>query len=218
MGSIALVRKRLDEVLQKIEKRRKAKGNKKKEITFSAEEAVFRDILEGRMPLRVHIHKVDDIAVLLRLVDQFKIRVAVEHAMDVDQPEIFRELKKRGIPVTYGPLDAFPYKVELRHKSWRNIRHLLDSKVTFGLMTDHPVTPARQLLVQTRWFIRSGLSKQQAIEIVSRKNAEILGVDQFLGTLQRGKWASFICWNGDPFDMTRFPVAVFGEGALLFEE
>lgn len=218
MGTVAVFRRKFDEVFQKMEKHQKARGKKKEEITFSAEEGVIRDILAGKTRLRVHVHKVDDIAVLLRLVDDFKIKVTVEHAMDVDQPDIFLELKKRNISVTYGPLDAFPYKVELKHKSWRNIRHLLDSQVAFGLMTDHPVTPARQLLMQTRWFTRSGLSRQEAIELASRKNAEILGIDKILGSLEKGKWASFIGWNGDPFDMTRYPVAVYGEGELLFSE
>jgi imidazolonepropionase-like amidohydrolase len=39
-----------------------------------------------------------------------------------------------------------------------------------------------------------------------------------LGSLEKGKWASFTCWNGDPFDVTSFPVAVYGEGKLLFAE
>ena len=218
MGAVAVLRQKLDDVFQKWQRHRKARGRKKEDITFSAEEAVIRDVLRGRIRLRVHVHKIDDIAVLLRLVDDFRIVVSVEHAMDVNQSDIFRELKKRDIPVTYGPLDAFPYKVELKHKSWRNIRHLLDSEVEFGLMTDHPVTPAKQLLMQTRWFTRAGLTRQDAIEIVSRKNAEILGVNNILGTLEKGKWASFSCWNGDPFDLTKYPVAVYGEGRLLFSD
>ncbi len=218
MGAVAVLRKRLDEVSQKMQKHGRATGKKKEEITFSAEETVLREVLTGETRLRVHVHKVDDIAALLRLVDEFKLKVTVEHVMDVEQPDIFRELKKRRIPVTYGPVDAFAYKVELKHASWRNVRHLLDSQVEFGLMTDHPVTPARELFFQTRWLTRSGLSKQQAIEVVSRKNAEILGVDKILGTLEKGKWASFTCWNGDPFDLTSYPTAVHGEGRLLFSE
>jgi imidazolonepropionase-like amidohydrolase len=218
MGAIALLRKRLDEVYQKMQKHKKARGKKKADITFSAEEAVLRDLLAGRLRLRAHAHKIDDIAALLRVVDDFKIKVSVEHAMDVYQPEIFRELKKRNIPVIYGPLDAFAYKVELKHEDWQNIRHLLDSQVEYGLMTDHPATPARQLFLQTRWFTRAGISKQEAIELVSRKNAEILGLSKILGTLEKGKWASFICWNRDPFDLTSYPVAVYGEGKLLYSE
>jgi imidazolonepropionase-like amidohydrolase len=218
MGAIALLRKRLDEVLQKEEKFRTARGAKKQEFTFSAEEKIFRDILSRKVRLRAHVHKIDDIAALLRLVDEFKIRITVEHAGDVHQPEIFRELKKRNIPVTYGPLDGFAYKVELKHESWRNIHYLLDSKVQFGLMTDHPVTPARQIFLQTRWFMRAGASRQEAVAIVSRRNAELLGIDNILGTLEKGKWASFSCWTHDPFDLASYPVAVYGEGELLFSE
>lgn len=218
MGSVALLRKKLYEVKQKMESKRKARGKKKEEISFTAEENILREILEGKNHLRAHVHKIDDIAVLLRLVDEFKIRVTVEHAMDVHQPEILGELKKRKIGVTYGPIDSFAYKVELKHENWRNIRLLMESRVNYGLMTDHPVIPARQLFYQTRWFTRAGLSRQGAIELVSRGNAELLGIQAFLGTLEKGKWASFICWNGDPFDLTAYPTAVYGEGECLYEE
>ncbi len=218
MGAMAFLRKRLDEVRQKVQQHRKAQGKKKEDITFSAEEIVLKELLAGKIRMRAHVHKIDDIAALLRVVDEFKIKVTVEHAMDVHQPEIFRELRKRKISVTYGPIDSFAYKVELKHENWRNIRHLLESGVHFGLMTDHPVTLARQLFLQTRWFTRAGLSKQQAIELISRKNAEILGIQNILGTLEKGKWASFTCWNKDPFDLTGYPVAVYGEGECLFSE
>jgi len=216
MGAIAVLRKMLDEVKQKGQRWRRARGSKKDEISFSAEERVIRDVLSGKTRLRAHVHKIDDIAALLRIVDEFKIKVTVEHAMDVHRADIFRELKKRRIPVTYGPIDAFAYKVELKHENWRNIRHLIASRVDCGLMTDHPVTPARQLFFQTRWFLRSGFTKQQAVELVSRNNAQILGLDKVLGVLAKGKWASFVGWNGDPFDLTSYPVAVYGEGKLLY--
>jgi imidazolonepropionase-like amidohydrolase len=218
MGALAVLRTKLDEVRQKAEKRRRTRGTKKQEITLSAAEVVLRDVLTGKHVLRAHVHKIDDIAALLRLADEFKLKVSVEHAMDVHQPEAFEELRKRRIPVTYGPVDAFAYKVELKHEHWRNIHHLLRSRVRFGLMSDHPVTPSRQLLLQTRWFTRAGMSKQQAIELVSRRNAEIIGIDKVLGTLEEGKWASLTGWNGDPFDLTAYPVAVYGEGTLLFSE
>jgi imidazolonepropionase-like amidohydrolase len=218
MGALALLRKRLDEVRQKIEKRAKAKGKKKDEVVFSAEEAVLRDILERRTVLRCHVHKIDDIAALLRIVDEQRLRVTVEHACDVHRPEIFRELARRGIPVIFGPVDSFAYKVELKHENWRNIRHLLASGVSFGLMTDHPVVLSRQLFHQTRWFVRCGMSRQAAIELVSRRNAELLGLGKKLGTLEKGKWASFVGWSGDPFDLVAHPTTVYGEGRRLYSE
>jgi imidazolonepropionase-like amidohydrolase len=78
--------------------------------------------LGRKIRLRAHVHKIDDIAALLRLVDEFKIHVTVDHAGDVHRPEIFQELKKRKIPVVYGPIDSFAYKVELKHEDRRNVR------------------------------------------------------------------------------------------------
>ena len=213
MGALSILRARLSQVKDKMEKGRK--GGK---AGLSAEEEVVRSLLLKKLGLRVHVHKIDDIASLLRLQEEFGIGITVDHACDVNDGHIYAALKERGIPVVFGPMDAFAYKVELRHENWRNVRHLLASGVEFGLMTDHPVVPQRNLLLGLRWFLRCGLNRQDAIEIVTRRNAQILGVDSFLGTLARGKWASFSCWNGDPFDITRYPVKVIGEGATLFEE
>ena len=218
MGALAILRSKLHDVQTKVNKLKRSKGAKKEEVSFSAEEVVLRDVLSRKLVLRCHVHKIDDIAALLRIVDEFKLKVTVEHAGDVHEPAIFAELKRRGIPVVYGPTDSIAYKVELKHDSWRNVRLLIESGVDYGLMTDHPVNLARLLFIQTRWFTRSGLSKQEAVELVSRKNAEIIGIDGFLGTLAKGKWASFTCWNGDPFDITSYPVEVFGEGEQVFSD
>jgi imidazolonepropionase-like amidohydrolase len=218
MGAVALLRKKLDEAAHKLEKFNKARGKSKNEIDFSAEEMVWRDLLKGKERLRVHVHKTDDIASLLRVVDEYGLKVTVEHACDVHEPEIFAELKKRRIPVVYGPIDSHAYKVELKHSDWRNLHCLLESGVEFGLMTDHCVMLQQQLLHQLRWFVRCGLDRRQALEIITRKNAEILGIDKILGTLAKGKWASFTGWNGDPFNLTSFPVAVYGEGEALYRE
>ena len=217
MGSLSLLRARLAAVKHKMGKAAKG-GTAGADSALTAEEEVIRSLLSGKQGLRVHVHKIDDIASLLRLQEEFGIGVTVDHACDVNDGHIYSVLRERGIPVVFGPMDAFAYKVELKHENWRNVRHLLESGVDFGLMTDHPITPQRNLLLESRWFIRCGLNRQDAIEIVTRRNAQILGLDGILGTLGKGKWASFSCWNGDPFDVTRYPVKVFGEGAVVFEE
>jgi imidazolonepropionase-like amidohydrolase len=223
MGALSLLRARLAQVKSKLERRggkdgKGKAGAKGSDDALSAEDEVIRDILSGKQGLRVHVHKIDDIASLLRLQEEFGIRVTVDHACDVNDGHIYSVLKERGVPVVFGPLDAFAYKVELKHENWRNVRHLLESGVDFGLMTDHPVIPQRNLFLTLRWFLRCGLNRQDAIEIVTRRNAQILGLNDILGTLDKGKWASFSCWNGDPFDVSRYPVTVFGEGAVVFEE
>ncbi len=219
MGSLSLLRSRLAQVRKKLEAARgKKAGAKAAEAELSAEDEVIREILDGTIGLRIHVHKIDDIASLLRLQEEFGVRVTVDHACDVNDGHIYTLLRERGIPVVFGPLDAFAYKVELKHENWRNVRFLIESGVDFGLMTDHPVIPQRNLALELRWFMRCGLNRQDAIEIITRRNAQILGIEGQLGTLEKGKWASFICWNGDPFDVTRYPVKVVAEGNVVYEE
>jgi imidazolonepropionase-like amidohydrolase len=156
MGVLAVLRSKLHDVREKMEKE---KTKKDADVTYTAEELVLKSALIGEERLRVHVHKADDIASLLRLVDEFGLSVTVEHTCDIHEEEIYRELNTLGIPVVFGPMDSFPYKVELRHKKWGNIRCLIGSGVQFGLMIDHPVTLQKMMLFQLRWFLRAGLSK-----------------------------------------------------------
>ena len=215
MGALAILRAKLFEARQKMAKEQ---AKEDADVTYTAEEVVLKSLLNGEDRLRVHVHKSDDIAALLRFVDEFGLKVTVEHSCDVHEADTYRELAARGIPVIYGPMDSLAYKVELKHESWRNLRYLIDSGVEFGLMTDHPVILQKMLLFELRWFLRMGLSKQAALEIITRKNAQILGIDDVLGTLESGKWASFVGWNGDPFSLESYPVAVYGEGTKIFQD
>lgn len=216
MGALSLLRARLEAVRAKMRKGKRLPAGRKHEAELSAEDAVVRDLLTRKETFRVHVHKADDIDALLRFVDEFRLRVTCEHTMDVRDARVYEKLKRRGIPVVYGPLDSFAYKVELKHKSPLNARLLMESGVEFGLMTDHPVILQQTMLLTLRWFLRAGMSKQEAIELATLGNARLLGLERKLGTLERGRWASFVCWNGDPFDLARYPVKVYGEGRVLY--
>ena len=218
MGALSLLRSKLDAVRAKMDKRKRLPAGKKRDVEFSAEEEVVRALLERREVFRVHVHKADDIDALLRIVDEFKLRVTCEHTMDVNDARVYETLRKRGIPVVYGPLDSFAYKVELRHKDPLNARLLLESGVEFGLMTDHPVILQQTMLMTLRWFLRAGLTKGGALEVATRRNAAILGLGGKLGTLEKGKWASFVCWSGDPFDLASRALEVYGEGKVVYRE
>lgn len=212
MGCLALLRSEFREIMQKMLQKKK-----KSDDPLNPRQKVLKDILDRKARLRVHVHKSDDIAALLRFVDEFKLDVTVEHACDVHDLETFKILAKRRIPVIYGPVDCFGYKVELKHASPKNIKFLLESGVEYGLMSDHPVILQGNLLLCLRYFLRFGLTKSEAIQILTKKNAGLIGLDNVLGELSKDKWASFICWNGDPFELSSYPAAVYGEGRKIYQ-
>ena len=175
-------------------------------------------VIKGEEVLRVHVHKADDIAGLMMLRREFNLRVVIEHACDVHTRETFEKIKREGIPIVYGPVDAFAYKTELKHEYWRNVKYLIEVKPFFGLMSDHPVVLQRNLYLQLRFFRRFGMSRDECISLITYNNAKILGIDNVVGSLEPGKWASFVVWNGDPFSLESYPILVVGEGKVLHSE
>ena len=174
-------------------------------------------LIKGEYKIMCHLHKEDDALFLMSLADQFGIKPIINHGMDFHSNEIFQEIKKRNLSLVYGPLDSHPYKVELKHESWRNVEFVQNSGVRFALISDHPVILQRTLFLTTRHFMRFGATKEQCISYVSSKPAEILGLDD-LGTVEKGKLASFSVWNKDPFELDAYPTMVFGEGNLVHQE
>lgn len=90
---------------------------------------IFLDMLSKRLGVFVHFHKEDDAILLIQLAKKFDLKTMAHHCMGIYREEVFIYLHSIDIPVVYGPLDSFQYKVELKNESWRNVKPLIDSKV-----------------------------------------------------------------------------------------
>ena len=214
MGAIAMLREQLIKA-----KKAKVLLKKRKKIREEIEPLteIFMDILDGKLPLMVHVHKEDDIVVLMNLVDEFGIKAVINHGCDVHSTELWEKVKARNMDVIYGPVDSFSYKVELKHEYWRNIKYIVDVRPRFAVMSDHPVVLQRNLYLQLRFFRRFGMSKEESISLISGNSADILDLKN-IGKLKKGYFASLVVWNGDPFSMDSYPMMVIGEGKIVHEE
>jgi imidazolonepropionase-like amidohydrolase len=214
MGAVAILRENFIKArkLQKLLETEKKVIDEVEPLT-----ELFMDILSNRLKMMVHVHKEDDIMVLLQLIKEFGIKVIANHCVDVHREEVFTALKASSVPVIYGPMDSFPYKVELKHESWRNAEKLLKSGAKFSIMSDHPVILQRNILYSLRHLLRFGLSKADAISKISKEAAEIIGA-QNIGQVRAGFKASIVVWNGDPFSLSSYPILVIAEGRTVYEE
>lgn len=212
MGAVGILRMELAMGKKLIEQ---LKLEKKIPAELSPRDETIIALLEGKERLRIHVHKEDDLSAILRIKDEFNLEITIEHAGNFCSTESFKKLKEKNIPLIYGPLDSFPYKTELKDDSVENVKKLIDGDLKFGLMTDHPVILQRNMLLQLKHLLRYGMKKEDCIKVITKNNAEILKIDNVLGTLDKGKWASFICWNGSPFSLESYPIKIYGEGKEL---
>ncbi|MBX8634528.1 MAG: amidohydrolase family protein [Candidatus Thermoplasmatota archaeon] len=213
MGAISILKGELIKA-RKASNLLRRKKKSKDEIEPHVE--ALMDILDGRQTLMVHVHKEDDIVNLIGLVKEFGFSAVINHAGDVHSGELWTKVRKAKLNVIYGPVDAFSYKVELKHEKWQNVKYLTESGLKYCLMTDHPVVLQRNLFLQLRFFLRYGLSKEEAISLITGNAAEILKCPD-IGTLKKGNKASMVIWNKDPFSLDSWPVMVIGEGKVLVE-
>ena len=242
MGIYALLEKKFDDLLIKKEKAELSKEkkiiglNKKKkdkkltknefeaekkilerelELAFTSEENAILELLSGKKVAKVHVHKDDDVLYLIKLVKKYNLNVTADHTGDVFNKNIFDELGKNKIPVVYGPLGCLGYKVELKHAYYQNAKLLMESKAFYGLMTDHPVIHTIALRDSLKFFLIQGISEEDAISLITYKNAKLLGIDNVLGTIEKGKLASLVVWDKNPLNLAAFPTLVVGEGKVL---
>jgi imidazolonepropionase-like amidohydrolase len=214
MGAVAMLRENFN-------KARKMKNllETEKKVIDEVEPLteLFMDILSNKLKLMIHVHKEDDIMVLLHIIKEFGIKAIANHCVDVHREEIFTALKASSVPIIYGPMDSFPYKVELKHESWRNVEKLLNSGAKFSIMSDHPVILQRNVFYSLRHLLRFGLSKAHAISKITKEAAEIIGA-QNIGQVRLGYKASLVLWNGDPFTLSNYPISVIAEGKMVYQE
>lgn len=242
MGVYAMLEKKFDEVIRK---REKALLKKEKDLHSLEKEAVkeslteeeisvrkgfiqeeyrqsftpmdiaVMELLDGKKTAKVHVHKEDDALYLIDFVKKYGIKVTADHLGDVFHTEIFNEFADAGIPIVYGPLGSVGYKVELKHAYYQNAGLLMQSRAFFGLMTDHPVIWTPFLRDSLKFFLIHGMTPEEAISIITYRNAKILGLEESLGSVEAGKAASLLVWDTDPLSLAAYPRMVMAEGEIV---
>jgi imidazolonepropionase-like amidohydrolase len=72
-----------------------------------------------------------------------------------------------------------------------------------------------RLLEAAAWAVRHGLAPSVALELVTRRPAEMLGLGDELGILAVGRRADVVVLSGDPFEITSHVLAVYSSGKLV---
>ncbi len=90
----------------------------------------------------------------------------------------------------------------------------LSVSITSGYESYVPKT--RVVLFEAQVAAAYGLGWQRALQAVTIEPAKALGIDTDYGTIQQGKVADLVCYDGDPFEYTSHVSAVFTNGRLVY--
>lgn len=173
-------------------------------------------VLDGDLPLRVHAHRADDIVTVFRIADEFGIEdLSIEHATEGHL--VAEHFVERDVPAVVGPSFYSAAKYELRNITFETPGLLHDAGVQVAIQTDAPVVPQKHLDVCVGLAVRAGLPESAALDSVTRVPAEILGIEDRVGTLAPGTDADLVVWDGPFYQFDTSTEHVFVDGEHIFD-
>jgi imidazolonepropionase-like amidohydrolase len=163
-------------------------------------------VVEGRIPLLVRVHRASDILQVLRLAREEKIKVILE---GVEEGWLVaREIAAAGVPVIIDSQADLPDQFETLGARLDNAARLQAAGVTVAIMGSRDVNNLRQARFNAGLAVANGLPRDQAMATLTANPARMWGMTT-VGTLEVGKEADVVLWNGDPLETSTWPLAVF---------
>jgi imidazolonepropionase-like amidohydrolase len=153
------------------------------------------DILNQKLLVSSHGYRADEFLALVRLAEEFGFRIqTLQHG--VEAYKIATELKNSGVAaVVWSDWGAF--KLESYDATSYNARLLMEAGVVTSLHSDDA-----EISTRMNWeagkLLRSGVDEVQALSTVTNQAAKAIAIDNRIGSLEAGKDADFVIWNGNP--------------------
>lgn len=211
MGTAALLRETLYKAVDYMKEKELGKDDFKTDIKMEA----LIPVLKKEIPLKAHAHRADDIFTAIRIAKEFDLRLTLDHCTEGHL--IVDELSKEAYAAIVGPSMTERSKIELKEMSFETPACLDNAGVKIAIMTDHPVIPVHYLPVCAALAVKSGLSVESALKAITINPAEILGVDDRVGSIEEGKDADIVIFDKHPLDILAKAQCVLIDGEVAFK-
>lgn len=174
-------------------------------------------VIEGELPLFLETHRAADILNVLDVVEEYPVRLVLVGATEGYM--VADALADAGVTVVLGPVQRILNyeKNEYRnHKAWcaaalakAGVPVVLASSGRLG-------TETRFLSFSAAEAVASGLCPNKALAAITVDAAKVLGIDDQVGTLEKGKDADILIMDGDPLSSSSRVEMVFIKGEIAF--
>jgi imidazolonepropionase-like amidohydrolase len=173
------------------------------------------EALRGERIVHHHTHRADDIVTVLDMVEQFGFRVVLHHVSEAWK--VADAIAADPTPCSLIVIDSPGGKEEALEIRASNAAVLADLGVPVALHTDDPITDSRWFLRSGGLAIRDGLSEEAALAALTLRGAEMLGLDDRVGSLEVGKDADLVVLSGAPFSVWTHVLETWVEGTRVFD-
>jgi imidazolonepropionase-like amidohydrolase len=171
-------------------------------------------MLRGEVPALITAHRSIDILDALRLQREFGFKLVLDGASEAFM--VIPEIKAAGIPVILHPT-MMRTGGSTRNAAVTTAKTLIDAGIPVALQSGYEgyVPKTRLVLFEAGMAAGYGLTFEQALGTITSSAARILGIQDRVGSLERGKDGDVAVFDGDPFEFTTHVCAVAIQGEVM---
>lgn len=214
MGTAGMLRETLQKAKEYMLKSEAAGDDITKKPQYDARLEALIPVLKKEIPLKAHAHKANDIFTAIRIAKEFNVKMTLDHSTDARC--IVDELAEENYPMIVGPSLGHRTKVELINKSFKTATVLNKAGIKISITTDSPVIPLQHLPICAALAVKDGLDKWEALKAISINPAEILGLEDRVGSIKVGKDADIVIWSADPLQIDAKVEYTIIDGKVVF--
>ncbi len=217
MATAAMAREALYEAKAYMDKKQAAsKSRKQSPPEFDLGKEALAEVLSGDRILHFHSHRMDDIVTTLRLKEEFGFRLVLQHG--TESYKLADKLASmQDVYVSLIVLDSHGGKHETMELRLDGAAKLEDAGVKLALHSDDGVIDSRFLIRTAGLAMRGGLSRQAALEALTINGAYMLDLEDRVGSLEVGKDADLVVFDGDPLSLYTNVVETWIEGEKVYD-
>jgi imidazolonepropionase-like amidohydrolase len=167
-------------------------------------------VVQGKIPLLIRVSRAADIRQALKLAAEEKIKVILEGVEEGWM--VAPEIAKAGVPVIVDPQADLPDSFEALGARLDNAARLNAAGVSVAINGSRDFNNLRQERLNAGLAVANGLPYSAALAAVTLVPAKMWGQDAKVGSLEVGKLADVVVWNGDPLETTSWPTTVLVGG------
>ena len=215
MAISAILRETLFKAKEYIEKLEKSKEDESKKPKFDMRMEALIPVIKKEIPLKAHAHRADDIFNALRIAKEFDVDITLENCTEGHL--ITDYLLEEGKGCIVGPSFGHRSKFELKNLTFETPGILNKAGVKVAIMTDSPVVPLQYLPLCAGLAVKAGMDEIEALKSITINAAEIVGIADRVGSIEVGKDADIVIFDGNPLlDVDYETVVTIIDGKVVY--
>lgn len=215
MAIAGMLRRELTRAVQYDRRKEKAR-EKHEEFEEDFDLECWLPVLHREIPLKAHVHRVDDVFTAIRIAREFHLKMTLDHCSEGHL--IAEELAKEGFPAIVGPDLASRSKIEVQNMAFKTAGVLNRAGVMTAITTDHPVSLIASLPLCAGLAVKAGLPMEEAYKAMTIYAAKICQVSERVGSLEVGKDADIAIFSGNPMEVFTETLYTIINGQVMYEK